>query len=144
MQNQTIYGAVFLFVVGFTYFYATIVFQPERVSENFAKTRWFYPGIRPGAQTAAYLLQVVERITQVVHCSWLYRRYSTHRSGPYWLDDGEYRWYILLIVVSVVIESIKQIEAQITMRSYDVYWTKPSVPKIRRVLCLAFRFIVEC
>ncbi|MCA9384420.1 MAG: preprotein translocase subunit SecY [Candidatus Magasanikbacteria bacterium] len=123
LQNQTIYGVLyFLFVVGFTYFYATIVFQPERVSENLQKQGGFIPGIRPGAQTAAYLLQVVERITLggalflgFIAVTPLIAQALT---GSTTVNIGGTS---LLIVVSVVIESIKQIEAQITMRSYDVY-----------------------
>lgn len=123
LQNQTVYGVLyFLFVVGFTFFYATIVFQPERVSENLQKQGGFIPGIRPGTQTAAYLLAVVERITLggalflgFIAITPLIAQALT---GSTTVNIGGTS---LLIAVSVVIESIKQIEAQVTMRSYDVY-----------------------
>lgn len=123
LQDQTIYGVLyFLFVVGFTFFYATIVFQPERVSENLQKQGGFIPGIRPGAQTAAYLLAVVERITLggalflgFIAITPLIAQAIT---GSTTVNIGGTS---LLIAVSVVIESIKQVEAQVTMRSYDTY-----------------------
>ena len=59
---NTIY---FLLVVGFTYFYTAVVFNPEKISENLQKNGGFIPGIRPGTQTAKYLSTVLNRITLV-------------------------------------------------------------------------------
>lgn len=123
LQDQTVYGVLyFLLVLGFTYFYATIVFQPERVAENLQKQGGFIPGIRPGTQTAAYLLTVVERITlggalflAFIAVTPLIAQAIT---GSTTVNIGGTS---LLIAVSVVIESLKQIESQVTMRSYDVY-----------------------
>lgn len=123
LADQTIYGVLyFLFVVGFTFFYATIVFQPERVSENLQKQGGFIPGIRPGSQTAAYLLAVVERIT-LGGALFLGFIAITPLLAQAFTGSATVRigGTSLLIAVSVVIESIKQIESQVTMRSYDVY-----------------------
>lgn len=123
LQNQTIYGILyFLMVIGFTYFYTAVVFQPERIAENLQKQSAFIPGIRPGRPTAEYLQAVVGRITLagslflgVVAVLPVIAQAVT---GSQTIALGGTS---LLIVVSVVIESVKQIESQITMRQYDSY-----------------------
>ncbi|HQB50717.1 MAG TPA: preprotein translocase subunit SecY [bacterium] len=123
MQNQLIYGIIyFVFVVAFTYFYTEVVFHPEQVAENLQKQGGFIPGIRPGQQTSRYLANVTHKITLagalflgVIAILPLVMRSAT---GMQSLSIGGTS---LLIVVSVVIESVKQIEAQMTMRQYDGY-----------------------
>ncbi len=123
LQNQTIYGILyFLLVVLFTYFYTSIVFQPERIAENLQKQGGFIPGIRPGKPTVDYLNAVINRITLggalflgVIAVAPIAAQSIT---GTSTIALGGTS---LLIVVSVVIESIKQIESQLTMREYDVY-----------------------
>lgn len=123
LQNQTIYGILyFLLVVLFTYFYTSIVFQPERIAENLQKQGGFIPGIRPGKPTVDYLNAVINRITLggalflgVIAVAPIAAQALT---GTSTIALGGTS---LLIVVSVVIESIKQIESQLTMREYDVY-----------------------
>ncbi len=123
MQDQWVYGIAYLVLtVGFTYFYTSIIFQPDKMAENLQKQGGFIPGIRPGKPTEDYLNQVITRITlggalflgviavmPLVAQAW---------TGSQVLALGGTS---LLIVVSVVIESVKQIEAQVTMRQYDVY-----------------------
>lgn len=122
-QNQVVYGVLyFSLVVLFTYFYTTIVFQPERIAENLQKQGGFVPGIRPGRPTSEYLLSVINRITlggalflgAVAVLPIIAQSFTGSRT----LAIGGTS---LLIVVSVVIESIKQIQSQLTMREYDVY-----------------------
>ncbi|MCC7522664.1 preprotein translocase subunit SecY [Candidatus Uhrbacteria bacterium] len=123
LQNQTIYGILyFLLVVLFTYFYTSIVFQPERIAENLQKQGGFIPGIRPGKPTVDYLNAVINRITLggalflgAIAVAPIAAQAIT---GTSTIALGGTS---LLIVVSVVIESIKQIESQLTMREYDVY-----------------------
>ncbi|HNW55617.1 MAG TPA: preprotein translocase subunit SecY [bacterium] len=123
MQNQLIYGIIyFVLVVAFTYFYTEVVFHPEQVAENLQKQGGFIPGIRPGQQTSRYLANVTHKITLagalflgVIAILPLVMRSAT---GMQSLAVGGTS---LLIVVSVVIESVKQIEAQMTMRQYDGY-----------------------
>ncbi len=123
LQNQTIYGILyFVLVVGFTYFYTSVVFKPDDVSENLQKQGGFVPGIRPGPPTSQYLQHVVTRITlagslalgALAVLPMVFQGYMGTKSFAIGGTS-------LLIVVSVVIESVKQIESHVTMREYDVY-----------------------
>lgn len=123
LQNQWVYGGLYFFlVVLFTYFYTTIVFQPERIAENLQKQGGFIPGIRPGRPTSEYLMTVINRITlggaSFLGAIAILPLVAQAFTGSSSLAIGGTS---LLIVVSVVIESIKQIQAQLTMREYDVY-----------------------
>ncbi|MEI6627529.1 MAG: preprotein translocase subunit SecY [bacterium] len=121
LSNQGVYGVFyFLLVVLFTYFYTAVIFHPDRVSENMQKNGGFIPGIRPGTHTAHYLQSVVNRVTLagalflgIVAVLPLITAQITHTQA---LVVGGTS---LLIVVSVVIESIKQINSQLEMRDYD-------------------------
>lgn len=123
LQNQAVYGVGYLFfTVLFTYFYTSIVFQPDKIAENLQKQGAFVPGIRPGKATSEYLGEVIDRITLggavflgLVAVMPLIAQAIT---GTQILALGGTS---LLIVVSVVIESVKQIESQVTMRQYDAY-----------------------
>jgi preprotein translocase subunit SecY len=123
LQNQWIYGVLYLLlVIGFTYFYTAIVFHPDRVSENLQKQGAFIPGIRPGRPTAEYLEAVTKRITLAgavfLGILAVLPILAQATTGTQTLALGGTS---LLIVVSVVIESVKQIQSQITMRDYDAY-----------------------
>jgi preprotein translocase subunit SecY len=123
LQNQGVYGVLyFLLVVGFTYFYTSVVFHPDRIAENLQKQGGFVPGIRPGRPTAEYVEYIINRITLggaaflgVIAIMPLVVQGVT---GASQLALGGTS---MLIVVSVVIESVKQVEAQATMREYDAY-----------------------
>lgn len=124
MQNQWIYGgAYFLLVVLFTYFYTAIIFDPNKISENLQKQGGFIPGIRPGNQTSEYLGQISRRITLtgslflglIAILPILVQAFLGESSL---LSVGGTS---ILIVVSVVVELVKQIEGQLVMRSYDSY-----------------------
>ncbi len=123
LQNQTIYGVLFfLFVVGFTYFYTAVVFHPDRIAENLQKQGGFVPGIRPGRPTAEYIEYIINRITlggaAFLGIIAILPLIAQGLTGATQLALGGTS---MLIVVSVVIESVKQIEAQATMREYDAY-----------------------
>ncbi|MFA6429315.1 MAG: preprotein translocase subunit SecY [Patescibacteria group bacterium] len=123
MQDMWVYGILyFLLVVGFTYFYTAVVFHPERVAENLQKQAGFIPGIRPGNPTAEYLERVITRITLggalFLGMIAVLPIMVQGLTGTQTLALGGTS---LLIVVSVVIESVKQIESQVTMREYDAY-----------------------
>lgn len=123
LQNQLIYGILyFVLVVGFTYFYTEVVFHPDKIAENMQKQGGFIPGIRPGRPTAEYIQRVISRVTLggalflgVIAVLPLIAQYFT---GTQTLALGGTS---LLIAVSVIIESVKQVEAQVTMREYDLY-----------------------
>ncbi len=120
-NNQLVYGVVyFLLVFAFTYFYTEVIFHPDQIAENLQKQGGFIPGIRPGKMTSDYLGHTTHKIIFVgalflgiIAILPLIARYFT---GMQALSIGGTS---LLIVVSVVIETVKQIEAQLTMREYD-------------------------
>jgi preprotein translocase subunit SecY len=121
-QNTTIYAILyFLLTVGFTYFYTAFTFKPDETAEQLRKNGGFIPGIRPGRPTQDYLAKVVFRITI---------------AGAFFLGIVAVAPYVvtallpqlggiglggtgILIVVSVVVETMKQIEAQLMMRNYE-------------------------
>ncbi|MEI7620769.1 MAG: preprotein translocase subunit SecY [Candidatus Falkowbacteria bacterium] len=120
-QDQLFYGIIyFLLVFAFTYFYTEIVFHPDQIAENLQKQGGFIPGIRPGRHTAEYLGNTTHKIILVgalflglIAVLPLVMRYFT---GIQSLAIGGTS---LLIVVSVVIDTVKQIKSQMTMREYD-------------------------
>ncbi len=122
-QNQTYYSILyFVLVILFTYLYTAIVFNPEEIAENIQKNGGFVPGMRPGRQTADYLFKVLNRITVfgalflgvIAVLPFVIQSFTNTQS----LTLGGTS---LLIVVSVVIETIKSIEAQMVMRDYDTF-----------------------
>jgi len=120
-NNQLFYGIIyFVLVFAFTYFYTEVIFHPDRISENLQKQGGFIPGIRPGKPTTEYLAFTAHRIIfvgalflSIIAVLPLVMRYF---SGIQSLAIGGTS---LLIVVSVVIETVKQIQSQLTMREYD-------------------------
>ncbi len=120
-NNQLVYGIMyFLLVFAFTFFYTEVIFHPEQIAENLQKQGGFIPGIRPGKHTSQYLANTTHKIIFVgalflglIAILPLIMRYFT---GMQSLAIGGTS---LLIVVSVVIETVKQIESQLTMREYE-------------------------
>lgn len=112
----------FLLVFGFTYFYTAIVFNPEKISENLQKNGGFIPGIRPGAQTAKYLSNVLNRIT-LIGATFLgliavMPSFFQNAIGVANLAIGGTG---ILIVVSVVLEITRELESQMVMKKYDAF-----------------------
>lgn len=122
-NNHFFYSVLyFMLVILFTYFYTSIVFKPSDISENLQKQSGFIPGIRPGTETKEYLHTVITRVTF---------------AGAVFLGLIAVMPYIIqaatnittltlggtgiLIVVSVVIETMRQIQSQITMHTYERY-----------------------
>ncbi len=121
-QNQIVYAVLyFTLVFLFSYFYTAVIFHPDRVAEDLQKQGGFVPGIRPGVQTAQFLGWIVNRIL-LVGAGYL----SLIAVLPLIVQafTGNANLVIggtsVLITVSVIIESVKQIEAQLTMREYEV------------------------
>jgi preprotein translocase subunit SecY len=109
----------FILVLIFTYFYTAVTFEPESVATNLQKNGAFVPGVRPGRATAEYLSHIVTRITlvgavflAVVAVLPLLMQSITGNTS---LAIGG---TALLIVVSVVLDLVKKIEAQVAMREY--------------------------
>jgi preprotein translocase subunit SecY len=114
------YIAVFLLVVVFSFFYTLVVYQQQNLAENLQKQGGFVPGIRPGRPTGEYIMRVLVRIT------WAGAIFlGVVAVIPYlatnWFDVGSLTISStgLLIVVGVVLDTMKQLEAQLLMRNYE-------------------------
>jgi len=120
LSKTWLYGsAYFLLVVVFTYFYSAVTFDPEAISTNLQKNGAFIPGVRPGHSTAVYISKILTRLTLigslflgVVALLPIILQSLTNMSS---LAIGGTS---LLIVVSVALDFIKQIDAQVSMREY--------------------------
>ncbi|MBI2268072.1 MAG: preprotein translocase subunit SecY [Candidatus Blackburnbacteria bacterium] len=123
--GSVVYNVVyFLLVVGFTFFYTAFIFNPTKIADEIKKHGGFVPGIRPGGATSHYLNFVLNRITlvgalflgliavlpSVVQSFTQVAALAIGGTG-------------ILIVVSVVLETTKKIEAQLAMRNYDKFLT---------------------
>jgi preprotein translocase subunit SecY len=113
----------FLLVVGFTYFYTAIQFQQQRLPETLQKNGGFIPGIRPGQQTTTYLATVVNRVTSAgalflgaVALLPLFGQIFLSTSANLTISATA-----LLIIVGVVIDTMRQLEAQLMMRNYQSF-----------------------
>jgi len=110
----------FLFVIGFTYFYTAITFNPTKIASEIQKYGGFIPGIRPGSPTSAYLNYILTRITLAgalfLGLIAIFPSLAKGTTGMATLLIGGTG---VLIVVSVVLETVKALEAQLVMRNYD-------------------------
>ncbi|KKU28949.1 MAG: Protein translocase subunit SecY [Candidatus Amesbacteria bacterium GW2011_GWA2_47_11b] len=112
----------FALVVGFTYFYTAVVFNPVKISDEIKKYGGFVPGIRPGEATANYLNGIMNRVTlagavflgaiaimpAIVQVAFRIPTLSLGGTG-------------ILIVVSVVLETVKSLQSQLSVRNYDSF-----------------------
>lgn len=121
LGNQVAYASIyFILVLVFTYVYTSIVFEPKAVAENLQKQGGFVTGIRPGEKTAQYLQYVSNRIiifgAIFLGLIAILPFIMTGFTGNQSLAIGGTS---LLIVVSVILETMKQIDSQIIIRDYD-------------------------
>lgn len=120
LSNQTFYGiAYFLLVFLFTYFYTAITFDPNSISKNLQRGGAFIPGVRPGSSTSSYIAKILFRLTMVgalflgvIAVLPLIVKAFTG-IGAVAIGGTS-----LLIVVSVVIDLVKKVDAQISAREY--------------------------
>ena len=120
-RNQLFYGIFyFILVFGFTYFYTAVIFHPKQIADNLQKQGGFIPGIRPGASTADYLSKTTTRIILAgalfLAMIAVLPMILQQATGVQVLTFGGTS---ILIVVSVIIETIRQIDSQLTMREYE-------------------------
>lgn len=119
--NSASYNIIyFLLVIGFTYFYTAITFNPTKIAGEIQKYGGFIPGIRPGTPTANYLNFILTRITMAgalfLGILAIFPALARGLTGMTTLLVGGTG---VLIVVSVVLETVKALEAQLVMRNYD-------------------------
>jgi len=121
LANQLLYGIVyFILVFVFTYFYSAITFNPEEISKNLQRSGGFVPGIRPGENTSQFFSKLMNKTTffgalflgLVAVIPLIIQKITgisaLHISGT-----------SLLIVVAVILDTVRQINSQITMREYE-------------------------
>jgi len=123
--NLLSYGIIyFALVCLFTYFYTAVTFDPKAIATNLQKMGGFIPGIRPGRTTADFLYYILNRIL-IVGAVFL----GSIAVMPYVVQGitgvQTFQFLIggtsLLIVVSVVLETIRQVKAQLQMREYETF-----------------------
>lgn len=124
--NGVLYNVVyFLLVLGFAYFYTAIIFNPKKIAGDIQKYGGFIPGIRPGTPTSNYLNYILTRITLVggsfLGLVAILPTFASSATGIQTLFLGGTG---VLIVVSVVLETFKAIEASLVMRSYESFLPK--------------------
>lgn len=120
ISNQWVYGiSYFLLVVVFTYFYTAIMFDPEKTSDNLQKSGAFVPGYRPGLPTAEYIGHVLARVTLVgAVFLGIVAVLPVIVQGVTGISTLQIGGTSLLIAISVVLDVMKKIDAQLSMREY--------------------------
>ena len=124
-NDPWIHGALyFALVILFTYFYTAVTFDPKSISENLQKMGGFVPGVRPGSSTAQFIKHILNRVlfTGAIFLGLIavlpnIVAGATGVTGFTFLIGGT----SLLIVVSVVLETMRQINSQLEMREYDTF-----------------------
>jgi len=124
-NNVWIHGVLyFLLVILFTYFYTAVTFDPNTIAENLQKMGGFVPGVRPGQSTAIFVKHILNRVlfTGAIFLGLIAILPSivaglTGVTGFTFLVGGT----SLLIVVSVVLDTVRQINAQLQMREYETF-----------------------
>jgi preprotein translocase subunit SecY len=123
LANIAYNGIEFMLVLGFTYFYTAVVFDPQDVAEDFKKRSVYIPGIRPGKWTADYLGKVMGRIT-LAGALFLAVITVVLPLGASLVTGGGSTTGLylggtaILIVVGVALDTMQQIETQLLMRQY--------------------------
>lgn len=120
-QQSPVYWIVyFIMVIGFTYFYTDVIFRQQNIPEMLQKQGGFIPGIRPGKRTEEHLNGVLQRITLVgaiflgvVAVLPFLVRDVTETTTMLITSTG------MLIIVGVVLDTMKQLQAQLLMRHYE-------------------------
>ena len=113
--------AFFVLIVGFTYFYVSITFNPTEVADNMKKYGGFIPGIRPGRPTSEYLQFVLSRLTApgsvYLGIIALFPLVALSAAGV--ANQFPFSGISLLIMVGVGLDTVKQIESQLQQRNYE-------------------------
>jgi preprotein translocase subunit SecY len=130
--DQVLYLVLFgLFIIGFAYFHTAITFDPVKQADTIRKQGGFIPGIRPGPQTERYLARILNRITlpgglfiaaiaiipSIIFSKLFHTESLTAGRG----GGGSFAFFgtSILIMVGVALETMKQIDSQLTMRNYE-------------------------
>jgi preprotein translocase subunit SecY len=120
LANSWFYGVSYFFLVFiFTYFYTAVTFDPDQISTNLQKNGSFIPGVRPGKSTSDHISRILTRLTLVgalfLGVIAVLPLIASQVTGITAISVGGTS---LLIVVSVVIDLIKKVDAQVSIREY--------------------------
>jgi preprotein translocase subunit SecY len=120
VSNQWVYGGVYFFlVVAFTYFYTAVTFDPEKTADNLQKNGAFIPGYRPGAATAEHIGYILARITLFgALFLGLVAVLPIAVQALTGISAIQVGGTSLLIAISVILDVIKKVDAQLSMREY--------------------------
>lgn len=118
-------GIEVLLIIAFTYLYNSVQFDPKRIAEQLRESGGFIPGVRPGTPTAEFLGSISSRISLwgalflalLVIVPQLVQRWTG-------ISTFQFSGTGLLIIVGVALETLKQLEAQLTVRRYDGFISK--------------------
>ena len=125
LQNPWVHGSLyFILVFLFTYFYTAVTFDPKAIASNLQKMGGFIPGIRPGNSTSNFLYYILNRVLLIgAIFLGIIAVLPSIVSGISGITN--FRFLVggtsLLIVVAVVLETVRQIEAQLKMREYETF-----------------------
>ncbi|MCX7796074.1 MAG: preprotein translocase subunit SecY [bacterium] len=110
-----------LLIIFFTYFYSSIVFNPDEIADNIKKYGGFIPGIRPGRYTSEYINEINTRINFIgaIFLAILAVAPSFIRSSQIGAFTSVFFGTGVLIVVGVAVETVRQLESQLIMRHYE-------------------------
>jgi preprotein translocase subunit SecY len=117
----------FILIVAFAYFYVAISFNPVEVAGNLQKNGGSIPGIRPGKPTSDFIKNVLSRITLIgalalsvvaVLPTLIQYIINLVTDGQYMIQDFVFAGSSVIIVVGVILETVKEIETQMSMRHY--------------------------
>ncbi len=119
-QTSILYNVIYaLLIIFFTFFYTSVTFNPIEVSDRLKTNGGFIPGIRPGRPTAEYLSKSLNKISIVGALFLAVIAILPNFLGGITNMQFSFGGTSLLIVVSVALETMKQIEAQMMMRHYE-------------------------
>lgn len=120
LANSWFYAIAYFFLVFvFTYFYTAVTFDPDQISDNLQKNGAFIPGVRPGKSTSDHISRILTRLTLVgALFLGIIAILPLIMKGVTGITAVSIGGTSLLIVVSVVIDLIKKIDAQVSIREY--------------------------
>lgn len=123
LANPWIYGSIyFVLVFVFTFFYTAVTFDPKSISTNLQKMGGFIPGIRPGENTAQFLQSILNKVLVIGATTLgLIAVMPSVVQGVTGIQEFSFMigGTALVIIVSVALETMRQINAQLEMREYD-------------------------
>ncbi len=121
--GSTIYNIIYaVLVIGFTYLYTALIFNPTQMADDLKRNNGFIPGIKPGEDTANYIGAIMDRITLPGAIFLALIGIMPGVAGQLHITQGFASFYggtSMLIMVGVILDTLQQIESQLLMRHYD-------------------------